>query len=119
MALVHDVVALGAHAARAVDVRVARLADAHAHLARVPVGLLGHLGGADTEARVGVDALAVARAVVLAGLEAAATARVALEALAVARAAVADADAGALGVRVDVARLVGAGRPGDLVGAAA
>ena len=68
---------------------------------------------------LGVDALAVARAVVLAGLEAAAAARVALEALAVARAAVADADAGALGVRVDVARLVGAGRPGDLVGAAA
>merc|ERR1719399_1537400 len=132
LALVHDVVALGAHAARAVDVRVARLADAHAHLARVPVGLLGHLGGADADARVvvvavdgaeghvlGVDALAVARAVVLAGLEAAAAARVALEALAVARAAVADADAGALGVRVDVARLVGAGRPGDLVGAAA
>merc|ERR1719399_344660 len=138
LALVHDVVALGAHAARAVDVRVARLADAHAHLARVPVGLLGHLGGADAEAHghagsvygvvavdgaeghvLGVDALAVARAVVLAGLEAAAAARVALEALAVARAAVADADAGALGVRVDVARLVGAGRPGDLVGAAA
>merc|ERR1719271_2071821 len=98
------------HVARAVDVRVARLADAHAHLARVPVGLLGHLGSADAEARVvvvavdgaeghvlGVDALAVARAVVLAGLEAAAAARVALEALAVARAAVADADAGALG----------------------
>ena len=61
----------------------------------------------------------MARAVVLAGLEAAAAARVALEALAVARAAVADADAGALGVRVDVARPVGAGRPGDLVGAAA
>merc|ERR1719399_492890 len=142
LALVHDVVALGAHAARAVDVRVARLADAHAHLARVPVGLLGDLGGADADATgnyvavgigdagvvavdgaeghvLGVDALAVARAVVLAGLEAAAAARVALEALAVARAAVADADAGALGVRVDVARLVGAGRPGDLVGAAA
>merc|ERR1719326_1637938 len=142
LAFVHDVVALGAHAARAVDVRVARLADAHAHLARVPVGLLGHLGGADADAAgnylavgigdagvvavdgaeghvLGVDALAVARAVVLAGLEAAAAARVALEALAVARAAVADADAGALGVRVDVARLVGAGRPGDLVGAAA
>ena len=50
--LVHDVVALGAHAARAVDVRVARIADAHAHLARVPVGLLGDLVGANADGRV-------------------------------------------------------------------